>query len=127
MASREMTPQPDGEPEPLDARTEKFARAVRALVRKLPRTISNAEDVKQLVRSSGSVAANYIEANEAVSHKGFVLRIKYCRKESKESRLWLALVDTASTALLESQRDTLIQEANELKLIFAAIIRKHEN
>jgi four helix bundle protein len=100
---------------------------VRAFVRQLPRTISNAEDVKQLVRSSGSVAANYIEANEAISRKDFALRLKYCRKEAKESRLFLALVDTGKSAALDRERETLIAEANELKLIFAAILRKHES
>ena len=126
MAVREMKEPEANAPEPLDVRTERFARAVRAFIRKLPRTVGNAEDVRQLVRSSGSVAANYIEANEAVSSKDFALRIKYCRKESKESRLWLALVDTRATAALDAERATLIQEANELKLIFAAIIRNHE-
>ena len=86
MASLVMKkPQPNGEPEPLDERTEKFARSVRALVRKLPRTISNAEDVKQLVRSSGSVAANYIEANEAVSHKDFVGASNTAAKNPKKA------------------------------------------
>ena len=119
-------PQPDEQPEPLDERTERFAREVRTFVRKLPRTISNAEDVRQLVPSSGSVAANYIEANEAVSEKDFVLRIKFCRKEPKESRLWLTLLDTAEGEKLETERTRLIQEANELKLIFAAILRNRE-
>jgi four helix bundle protein len=111
---------------PLDERTEKFAKEVRAFIRKLPRTISNAEDVKQLVRASGSVAANYIEANEAISRKDFVLRIKYCRKESKESRLFLALLDTGEDSQREDERARLIQEAIELKLIFASIVRNHE-
>jgi four helix bundle protein len=113
-------------PEPLDERTERFAKNVRAFIRKLPRTISNAEDVKQLVRASGSVAANYIEANEAISRKGFALRIKYCRKEAKESRLFLSLLDTADAKSLEEERATLIQEAVELKLIFASILRNHD-
>jgi four helix bundle protein len=113
-------------PEPLDDRTERFAKNVRAMVRKLPRTISNAEDVKQLVRSSGSVAANYIEANEAISRKDFAMRIKYCRKEAKESRLFLALLDKGNTPSLENERMSLIQEAQELKLIFASILRNHD-
>jgi four helix bundle protein len=112
--------------ERLDLRTEKFAKAVRGLIRKLPRTISNEEDVRQLVRSSGSVAANFLEATEAVSRKDYVLRIKYCRKEAKESRLWLALVDTRDSSELEAQRTALVAEANELKLIFAALLRKYE-
>lgn len=113
------------EPEPLDLRTERFAKTVRQFVRELPRTISNVEDVRQLVRSSGSVAANLIEANEAVSKKDYLLRLKYCRKEAKESRLWLSLVHVGDKERLEPQRADLVREANELKLIFAAILRKH--
>ncbi len=70
----------------LEDRTLKFAKNVRALVKKLRKTVGNIEDGKQLVRSSGSVGANYIEANEALSKKDFIMRVKICRKESKESR-----------------------------------------
>ena len=76
----------------LEDRTFEFARTVRAFVKKLPRTICNQEDVKQVVRSSGSVGANYIEANEALSKKDFKHRIRISRKESKETRLLVAIV-----------------------------------
>ncbi len=69
----------------LEERTLQFAITSRLFLKKLPRTISNIEDTKQLVRSSGSVGANYIEANESLSKKDFCYRIKICRKESKES------------------------------------------
>lgn len=62
---------------------------VRIWVKSLPKTISNIEDVKQLVRASGSVGANYIEANESLSKKDFVFRIKICKKEAKESGYWI--------------------------------------
>jgi four helix bundle protein len=55
----------------LEERTFRFAESVPAFVKQLPRTISNAEDVRQLVRASGSVAANWIEADEALSKKIF--------------------------------------------------------
>ncbi len=73
----------------LEDRTFNFAKSVRALVKKLTKTIGNIEDGKQVIRSSGSVGANYIEANESLSKKDFVMRIKICRKEAKESRYWL--------------------------------------
>lgn len=76
----------------LEDRTFAFAEKVRSLVEKTPKTISNIEDSKQLVRASGSVGANYIEANEALSKKDFVMRIKICRKEAKESAFWLRLL-----------------------------------
>ncbi|AWI08839.1 four helix bundle protein [Ereboglobus sp. PH5-10] len=113
--------------ENLEERTEKFAVAVRTFVRALPRTVSNIEDVKQLVRASGSVAANYIEANESLGGRDKLLHFKICRKEAKESGLWLRLVHVGdNNAPLENQRQILRQEARELTLIFAAILRNME-
>ena len=80
-------------PRDLDDRTFLFAESVRAFVKQLPRTISNTEDVRQLVRASGSVAGNWIEADEALSRKDFLMRVKICRKKAKESRLFLRLID----------------------------------
>jgi four helix bundle protein len=111
-------------PRDLEERTSKFAVEVRLFVRSLPRTICNFEDVKQVVRSSGSVAANYIEADEALSDRDFLVRIKICRKEAKESGLWLRLLDIGKEPRLASDRDALVQEAHELLLIFNAIVRK---
>ena len=108
----------------LEDRTFEFAKRVRAIVKKLPKTISNFEDIKQLVKASGSVGANYIEANEALSKKDFKMRIKICRKESKESRYWLRLVDTEGEPELEKERDCLINESTELMNIFGSILQK---
>ena len=80
-------------PRDLEDRTFRFAQAVRAFVKELLRTISNTEDVRQLVRASGSVAANWIEADEALSKTDFLVRAKICRKEAKESRLFLRLME----------------------------------
>jgi len=110
----------------LEDRTFEFARRVRAFVKRLPRTICNAEDVKQVVRSSGSVGANYIEANEALSIKDFRMRIKIARKEAKETRYWLRLLDTHDELQLNSERDALVQESMELMLILGAILKKSE-
>lgn len=110
----------------LEERTYEFARDVRDCVKQLPRTLANIEDAKQLVRASGSVGANYIEANEALSKKDFVLRIKICRKEAKESRYWLRLVYSDGKADLITRRESLMQEATELTSIFGAILRKAE-
>ena len=110
----------------LEKRTEEFARKVRVFVRKLPKTLANNEDCKQLVRASGSVGANYIEANDALSKKDFVMRVKICRKESKESRLWLNLCEIDNDKELEKELPSLIKESTELMNIFGAIIRKSE-
>jgi four helix bundle protein len=78
------------------------------------------------VKASGSVGANYIEANESLSKKDFVVRIKICRKEAKESCYWLRLIDTDDDATVKKDRDDLIREATELTSIFGAILRKSE-
>lgn len=107
----------------LEERTLKFAQRSRVYVKKLPKTIGNIEDGKQFIRSSGSMGANYIEANEAISKKDFILRIKICRKESKESRYWLSLLDTRNNRELEKEREDLIKESTELMMIFSSIMR----
>ena len=107
----------------LEERTLVFAKRVRALVKQLPKTIANIEDSKQVVRSSGSVGANYIEANESFSKKDFCLRIKISRKEAKETRFWLQLVDTNSQIELEKDRVSLIDESTQLMNIFGSILR----
>jgi four helix bundle protein len=108
----------------LEERTFQFAKAVRLFVKTLPKTIEGIEDGKQLIRSSGSVGANYIEANESLGKKDFLMRIKISRKEAKESAYWLRL--TNETNILDNADDaqSLMQEANELKKIFSSILEK---
>ncbi len=113
-------------PRDLEDRTFRFAESVRTFVKQLPRSLSNAEDVRQLVRASGSVAANWIEANEALSKKDFLMRVKISRKEAKERRLFLRLIDVGLTKSSTATRDTLAAEARELVLIFSSIISKSE-
>lgn len=108
----------------LEDRTFKFARNCRDFAKGLPKIIANYEYSKQLVRSSGSVAANYIEANESLGKKDFVHRVKICRKEAKESRLWLRLCDLAKDEKLAHSQQNLINESTELIKIFTAIIEK---
>ena len=108
----------------LEDRTFQFADTVRHFIKQLPRTLANTEDARQLVRASGSVAANWIEADEALSKKDFLMRVKICRKEAKESRLFLRLLDAGLAKSTASSRDGLAKEARELTLIFSAIISK---
>ena len=108
----------------LEERTYKFAKKCRDFVNKLPKTIANIEYGKQLIKASGSQAANYIEANESLSKKDFKHRIKISRKEAKESRLWLRLCDTKNDKELKKEQKELIQEATELTKIFGSILEK---
>ena len=108
----------------LEERTYIFARDVRLFVKTLSSSIANIEDAKQVVRSSGSVGANYIEANEALSKKDFLMRIKICRKEAKESAYWLRLIGELNDESLRDEARKLYSEAVELKKIFSSIIEK---
>ena len=110
----------------LEERTLKFAGRIRIFVREVPKTIANNEDGKQLIRSTGSVGANYIEANESLSKKDFAMRIKISRKEAKESIFWLNLIDTNSNSKLDTERNWLLGEATELMKILSSIMRKCE-
>ncbi len=116
----------ENKPIDLEERTALFAENVRRFVRQLPRTVANIEDVKQLVRASGSVPANCIEANEALGNKDRLMRFRISRKEAKECQLWLRLVNAGSDSATDLERKRLRQEAHELKLIFTSIIKKLE-
>ncbi len=106
----------------LGDRTLNFAKMTRDYVKGLPKNLANVEYSQQLIRSSGSVGANYIEAQEALSKKDFLMRIKISRKEAKESRYWLEL--TESVDRQNGRREILIQEAGELTRIFGSIVEK---
>jgi four helix bundle protein len=107
----------------LEERTFRFARNVITLSNIAPKTLANIEMLKQVIRSSGSIGANYIEANEALSKKDFALRIKICRKEAKETQYWLKLLESKGESELKMQQE-LIREATELTKIFGSIVEK---
>ncbi|MDD4910190.1 MAG: four helix bundle protein [Candidatus Omnitrophica bacterium] len=117
-----MTQTQNPKPYDLGERTKKFAIRVRNYIKDLPRSIADIEDGVQLIRASGSVGANYIEAEESLSKKDFIMRIKISRKEAKESRYWLELTEPKDGQIQE--RDALIQEATELTKIFGSIVEK---
>ncbi|TSD64582.1 four helix bundle protein [Inquilinus sp. KBS0705] len=106
----------------LEDRTFEFANGTKEFLKRIDKSIHNIEYYKQLIRSSGSVAANLIEANESFSRNDYSHRIKICRKEAKESLLWFKLIDIATP--LEANRTALMQEATELMRIFGAILEK---
>jgi len=111
-------------PEILLKRLTNFANSCRRLILKLPRTEYNITYGKQLIRSSSSPGANYIEAIEASSSKDFAHRLKICRKETKESKYWLELIQESNnlTPFVKENTAILIIEADELIKIFAASI-----
>src|SRR5262245_12763026 len=114
----------NSKPYDLEELTFEFAKASLSFVKRLPRTLANIEDAKQFVRASGSIGANYIEANESIGKKDFVMKVKTCRREAKESGYWLRLLDCDGE--LDSARAKLVAEARELMKIFGTIVRKSE-
>lgn len=114
----------DKAPYDLEERTFQFAKRVRIFVKELPKTTANTEDSKQVIRSSGSVGANYIEANEALSKKDFLMRIKISRKEAKESAYFIRLIQETNDGQFETETLKLLSEAVELKKILSSILNK---
>ena len=112
---------------PLNERTAKFAEDSRDYFNKLPKTQSNLKYADQGIRSTGSTAGNYIEANEALSKKDFYMRIKICKKEAKETLYWLELLGkTIDDEGLKQECRALWSEAKEFVLIFGKIVSKNK-
>jgi four helix bundle protein len=109
----------------LDERTFEFAEQVVSFARLMPRDPATTELIRQVVRSSGSVGANYVEASEPLGRKDFLMRARICRKEATETAYWLRLLKGIRPQL-EAQRCSLIQEATELTRIFGAIVSRGE-
>lgn len=108
----------------LEERTFQFAKRIIKFCKKLKRTTENLKLIDQIVRAAGSVGANYIEANEALSKKDFIMRIKISRKESKESNYWLRLIVETNNLEDDEEGKFLIQEAFEFVKIFNSILTK---
>jgi four helix bundle protein len=106
----------------LEERTLAFTKSVISYIKSLPKTMVNIEIGKQLIRSSGSIGANYIEANESLSKKDFIMRIRISKKEAKESLYWLKLTEPFPAD--EAFRRKLVQETTEIMNILGAIYRK---
>ncbi|MBP7857683.1 MAG: four helix bundle protein [Candidatus Saccharimonadales bacterium] len=112
----------NSKPENLEDRTFRYAENCKELIKQLPKSITNIEYAKQLARSSGSVAANYVEANESLGKKDFAMRCRISRKEVKEFRLWLKLIDT--TDEYRHNQAQLVGESTELLMILSSTIGK---
>lgn len=108
----------------LEGRTLTFARDVRDFLKRLPTSDANSVDKRQLARSSGSVGANYREANDALGRRDFAMRIRIARKEAKESCYWLQLVDAGGNEQLQADRNRLVDEADQLVRILSRILIK---
>ncbi|MFQ5797140.1 MAG: four helix bundle protein [Bacteroidota bacterium] len=108
----------------LEERSFTFAKNVALFCRTLAKTSSNIEYAKQLIRSSASIGANYTEANDSLGKKDFMMRIKICRRESKESGYWLRLIRDTNADDFIGAASMLINETVELKKIFSSILQR---
>lgn len=119
-----MTKVQNTKPYDLEERAFQFAKEVRLFVKTLPKTIANIEDGKQLIRSSGSIGANYIEANESLGKNDLLMRIRISREEAKESAYWLRLLHETNSLENMKEAEELMQETNELTKILSSILEK---
>lgn len=110
----------------LGERTEKFSENIIYLINKIPKDIITIPLINQLIRSGTSVGSNYCEADCAESRKDFEHKLSICKKEAKETKYWLTILTKAKQGITQ-EIIPLIKEANELQLIFIAIINKSKS
>ncbi len=108
----------------LEERLLAFAKNVRKFFLSKKLNLISQIDVKQLIRSSGSIGANYIEGNEAMSPKDKKYRMKISRKEAKETIYWIDLIEIHFQGEPLEELRSLKDEAEQLKKILSAIINK---
>lgn len=106
----------------LEERTYRFSKNICIFCKTLVQNDANSIFLKQLIRSSSSIGANYIEANESLSRKDFRMRIKICRKEAKESAYWLGLLIETNSGTLHQDGSSLRNEALQFRKIFSSIL-----
>ena len=118
-------PQKNPKPYDLEERTYAFALETRMFLRNTKWDPVSWTDIKQLLRSSGSVAANYVESLEAVSADDCLYRLRICKKEARESGLWLRLISDCNPIdeTIHRNLEELIAETRELVKIFVVLIR----
>lgn len=107
----------------LEDRTLSFAKKIIKLCQILPNNTVNFKLIDQIIRSAGSIGANYREANDALGKKDFLLRLRISRKETKETLFWLQLIVEANPKF-EKEIALLIDECSEIRNILSAIINK---
>jgi len=104
----------------LEERTFQFAKSVCTHCKKIEKRIENVDYIKQVIRSSASIGANYIEVNESLSRKDALMRARISRKEAKETIYWLRLLNETN----DSDTHSLMNEAVQIKKILSSIIIK---
>jgi four helix bundle protein len=104
----------------LEERTARFGEEIIKFAKKIPKNSVTLPLINQLVRAGTSVGANYCEADDAESKQDFKHKIGICKKEARETKHWLRMIEVAVPELKEEIKK-LWQEAKELHLIFNKI------
>jgi four helix bundle protein len=107
----------------LKERTKAFALRVIAMFASLPKTDVARVLGKQLLRSGTSIGANCREADEGRTKAEFISKMGDSLREISETQYWLELLVESKT-VKSAKMASLLDEAQQLKLIFSAIIRK---
>jgi four helix bundle protein len=108
----------------LEDRFHNYAKAVRDYCTKIKWDVINKEYIKQVIRSSGSVSANYTEASDDLGKADEKMKLKLSRREVKETIKWLDLTLTYEDKFLEQLKLQLIDEGEQARKILSAIIIK---
>lgn len=108
----------------LEDRFENFAKSVRDFCRKVKWDVINIEYIRQLIRASASVAANYVEASDDIGKADEKMKIKISRREAKECAVFLRLIVVHDDKWLELDRAMFLKETVEIRNILSAILKK---
>lgn len=110
----------------LEDRTAKFGENAIKFAKLLKKDVINIPLISQFIRSATSIGANYCEADGGSSKKDFRNKICISKKEAKETKHWLRMIAEANPELKDDARK-LFREAQELTLIFSAIIKSTDS
>ena len=107
----------------LEERSAKFGEDILVFLKTVPENTISKPLIVQLVRSSTSIGANYMEANHAASKKDFRNKVRISLKEANETKHWLRMLAKAEPEFADECRK-LWSEAQELVMILATIAKK---
>ncbi|MEO0584348.1 MAG: four helix bundle protein [Bacteroidota bacterium] len=113
--------------DPLIQHNTQFAIAIRDFGKVIPMTVSNVEDLKELIRVSGSIGARYIQAKQAASRPNYIQLLSASQADTQVTIHWLNLIDTQGSRDLEHRRNQLIKAAEELSRVLLQLIQKGRN
>lgn len=110
----------------LEERTKKFSVAIILFLKDWNQDALTKPIINQLTKSATSIGANYCEANGAESRQDFLHKVGICRKEARETRYWLKIIEESFPEFQNKSRE-FYREAEELTLIFSAIAKTTKN